>query len=180
MSADRLSAAADQLEILSVLTQYCHALDRRDPDLLARCFHGDSIHQHGPFKGQSSEFIGFAIDLLNAIGATHHHLSSPHVRLEGDTAHVESYFVAYHRIPEVTSLAGVFAGVGVPQDLFIGGRYVDRFERRGGVWKIASRIGVHDWQRLTPAADAGFHDLPVDQRGAFGRADPAWDVPRRR
>ncbi len=179
MSLDRLAEAADQFEIMAVMTQYCHSLDRRDYALLRQCFHDDSVHQHGAFTGPSSEFIGFAIELLNEIGATHHHLSLPHMRLEGDVAHVESYFVAYHRVPAETSLSGAFAGIGAPQDLYIGGRYIDRFEKRGGRWKIASRIGVHDWQRLSPAADAGFDDLPAEQRGAYGPADPAWGVPRR-
>ncbi len=179
MSAARLALAADQLEIMAVLTRYCHALDRRDPELLAHCFHADSVHRHGTFEGPSREFVGFAVDLLGAIGETHHHLSAPLIRVEGDLAHVETYFTAYHRIPEVTKLSGLFAGVGVPQDLFIGGRYIDRFERRDGVWKIASRIGVHDWQRLTPSADAGFYETPAPQRGAHGPADPGWHVPPR-
>jgi hypothetical protein len=29
-----------------------------------------------------------------------------------------------------------------------GGRYVDRFERRAGQWKIAERTVVVDWQRV--------------------------------
>jgi hypothetical protein len=179
MSAERLAAAADQLEIVAIVTRYGHALDRRDRVLLETCFHPDSSHRHGPFTGSSADFIGFAMDFLNAIGPTHHHLAAPHIRLEGDVAQVETYFVAYHRIPETTPFDGAFAGVGAPQDLFIGGRYVDRFARRAGVWKIASRIGVHDWQRLTPAADAGFFETPAEQRGAYGEADPAWTVPRR-
>ena len=29
-------------------------------------------------------------------------------------------------------------------------RYVDQFERRAGVWKIARRVCVFDWQRMDP------------------------------
>ena len=29
-----------------------------------------------------------------------------------------------------------------------GGRYVDRFERRDGTWKIAHRAVVHEWDKL--------------------------------
>ena len=29
-----------------------------------------------------------------------------------------------------------------------GGRYVDRFERRSGDWKIAHRIVVHEWDKV--------------------------------
>jgi hypothetical protein len=178
MDSDRLAAAADQLEIMAILTQYCHSLDRRDFDLLAACFHPDSTHEHGSFKGLSQDFLGFAASFLQGMGPTHHHLSAPLIRLSGDVAHTECYFLAYHRIPEVTPFPEPFAGTGVLQDLVIGGRYVDRFEKRHGAWKIANRIGVHDWQRLSPAADAGFYDLPAEQRGAFGPADPAWSLRR--
>ena len=33
----------------------------------------------------------------------------------------------------------------------VGGRYIDRWEKRAGVWKIARRVGVHDWERWTRA-----------------------------
>ena len=29
-----------------------------------------------------------------------------------------------------------------------GGRYVDRFERRDGEWKIAHRTVVHEWDKV--------------------------------
>jgi hypothetical protein len=179
MSTERLAAAADQLEIIAVLVRYCHALDRRDQALLASCFHPDSTHRHGGFDGLSADFLGFAHNVLVNLDMTHHHLSAPLIRLEGDVAHVESYFTATHRIPAVTPEGAAFVGNGAPQDLVIGGRYVDRFERCSGVWLIAHRIGVHDWQRQTDAAENGFSLLPIEQRGRHGPDDPAWHVPPR-
>jgi hypothetical protein len=32
-----------------------------------------------------------------------------------------------------------------------GGRYVDRFERRQGVWKIAHHVVAYEWDSLEPA-----------------------------
>lgn len=179
MSADRLAQAADQLDIIAVLAAYCHALDRRDPELLASCFHPDSTHRHGPFEGPSSQFLGFAQAVLANLEATHHQISPPLIRIEGAVAHVETYFIAFHRIPADAPKDAVFPGTGEAQDLVIGGRYVDRFERRDGHWRIAHRTGVHDWQRQTPAADGAFAQTPPEQRGAHGPADPGWPIPAR-
>ena len=35
----------------------------------------------------------------------------------------------------------------LPLLLMTGGRYLDRFELRGGAWKIARRIATIDWSR---------------------------------
>jgi len=56
----------------------------------------------------------------------------------------------------------------------MGGRYVDRFERRDGVWKIAERQGVNEWLRYEAASDRGFWDGSADQRGCRDRSDPVY------
>jgi hypothetical protein len=40
------------------------------------------------------------------------------------------------------------------QDLTFGGRYVDRFERQEGVWKIAHRQVILEWSRLDPVEES--------------------------
>jgi hypothetical protein len=69
---------------------------------------------------------------------------------------------------------GVMASRGTETDLFIGGRYVDRLERRDGVWKIARRVGIHDWQRYEAANDDGFFSTEPRKRGVRSRADLAY------
>ena len=61
--------------------------------------------------------------------------------IKGDVAFGEIYFQAFHRV--IMS--------GMEKDLFVSGRYVDRYERRGGVWKIVSRVYVMDWNRNVPS-----------------------------
>jgi hypothetical protein len=51
---------------------------------------------------------------------------------------VQSYFQALQRAPD---------DHGVLRDLFLAGRYVDRFEKRGDEWRIAARRVVYDWVR---------------------------------
>ena len=57
------------------------------------------------------------------------------------------YYQAFHRVKNPT---------GENRDLFIAGRYVDRYERREGVWKIAYRSELVDWVREEAAADSWF------------------------
>ncbi len=162
--------------ITEVIYRYCRAVDRCDAELLASCFHPDATHNHGLFEGQSEDFCRFALQLLAMIGSTQHHVGNVLIEVDGTQAHSEAYWVAYHRILAhgPGEQAGIFASRGIDEDLFIGGRYVDRFECRGSRWRIAHRIGVHDWQRYEPAAERDFTALPADKRGMRGPQDRAY------
>lgn len=100
---------------------------------------------------------------------TMHAICNELVEVDGDTAYSEAYFVAYHRFNKVT-LFGLpviedrgTGGVdsGREYKLTLGGRYVDRFERRQGVWKIANRVVAYEWDSLEPAGrqSNGFHPV---------------------
>jgi hypothetical protein len=58
------------------------------------------------------------------------------------------------------------------------GRYVDRFERREGVWKIAERLVVRDWDLAEPVTLAFAPGRFTD--GARGPADPSYHHGARR
>lgn len=163
-------ALVDRAEISEVLTRYCRALDRLDEPLLRTCFHPDSQHSHG-YTGASEVFVGYAMDTLGKCVATHHHLGNISIAVRGDEADAESYFSAFHRIGVEAPEA--FSGAE-GKDVFIGGRYIDRFERRNGEWKIINRTGIHDWRRDEAAADSGFFDLPKDERGRRDHTDPVY------
>ena len=154
-----------------VLTRYCQAVDRVDETALRSCFHEGSRHDHG-YKGPSEIFCLFALDVLRACVATSHQLGNIAIRITDDSAEADSYFTAYHRLGG--SPPAAFGEGTAGMDLIIGGRYLDRFECRGGVWAIVERVGVHDWRRYEAAADRGFFDLPPDQRGRRDRSDPAY------
>ena len=90
------------------------------------------------------------VDIEFAVGALKDHASNQHmigntlIDVEGDEAFGEVYFHAYHK---VESEAGF-------DDLIVAGRYLDRYERRDGVWKMAYRSERVDWSRTTPTQDA--------------------------
>lgn len=174
--AQQVAALRDRQQIQELCHLYCRALDRADEALLRSVFHPDSTHSHGPFKGPSSEFCGYAMDVIHFVERTQHHLSNTTISLHGDVAFGESYFLAYHRVPKGRPGEGVMAhhDVTVDEELFIGGRYNDRYERRDGVWKIAHRTGVHDWEYWTKADERHFPTMGADEIGQRNPSDPAY------
>lgn len=160
--------------ITEQIHRYCRAIDRCDGALLSSVFHDDATHAHGPYQGPSAAFCSFALELLAKLDATQHLIGNVLIELIDDnTAFSESCWTAFHRIAAGVELPAAFADhdQGLDEDVMIGGRYIDRFERRDGIWKIAHRIGVHDWQRWMPSDPRGFLQLPEAQRGARGGAD---------
>lgn len=166
LSVEALSARA---EITEVVIAYVRGCDRCDEALLRSCFHEGATHEHGAFKGLSADFVGHAMAVLAAVELTHHQLGPVSIALEGDVAHVETYFTSYHRYGAAPPPGG-----NPHEDRIMGGRYVDRFERRGGVWKIAHRKGVNEWLRHEPASDRGFFERPAGERGRRDREDPVY------
>src|SRR5690606_9302059 len=89
------------------------------------------------------------------------------VDLATDLAVSETYAIAYHR-----TATRPFDPKG---NLVIGVRYVDRFERRDGSWRIAQRTGVTEWTRV----DAQEHQWDVPQgfrTGTRDATDAIWCV----
>ena len=162
---ERLSSEA---EISRLLHLYCHAADTVDRAAFRSVFHADSTHDHaGIFKGLSRDFCDFALGVFEAdVPVTQHHLSNILIELDGDRARSSCYFLAYHLVPASMS-AEVMTGHrrGRDEVYWVGGRYLDRLERRRGVWKIAHRTAVHDWAQWDDVRDGGYR-RPARLRGA--------------
>lgn len=143
-------------EIAELSGTYMRGLDRLDRTLLRSVFHDDARTDYGFFQGGPDAFVEMAHNALKDHAANHHMLGQINVTLRGEVAFGEVYFQAFHRIE----------ADGQARDLFISGRYVDRYERRGGVWKIAFRAEVNDWSRNDPASDSYFQSNLKSLRGA--------------
>jgi hypothetical protein len=167
--AERLDQLQSRAEIAEVVVRYCRAFDRCDEVMLRSCFHPDATHQHGSFSGLSSDFCTMGLALVRGVALTHHQLGPVSIELDGEVAFTETYFTSYHRAGETPP------GGGAPhEDRIMGGRYVDRFERRDGAWRIAHRRGVNEWLRHEPASDRGFFERPASERGRRDRDDPTY------
>jgi len=163
MTIDEL-LAREELRALS--GAYMRGLDRLDAALLQSVFHADAMCEYGFFNGSPGDFANMACTALRDHHANHHMLGQINLELDGDVAYGEVYFQAYHRV--------VVDGQG--KDLFVAGRYVDRYERRNGVWKIAYRSEVNDWTRTDAESDAYFRDQPLQLRGARAPDDHLYRI----
>ena len=156
--------ATDREAIYAQLARYCRGVDRRDDELLRSIYWPDATDHHGPFEGDLEGFISFVNDEVHArFRCTMHKLGNALIEFDGDTAHCETYAIAHH----VREAEGRDV-----DDLVMGLRYIDRFERRAGEWRIARREVRYEWQRL---------DLldPRDPDWTLGRPERSDPVYRR-
>ena len=147
----RLHVAADKLEITEVIYTYADCTDRGDFEALFDCFHPDAMFQFQEegiplpvrdfFSAQSDAGAGFK--------ETMHHLSNTIIRLDGENAKTQSYVLAHHVMKsDCPDYPPLFPNLGKEYAVFIGGRYVDEFERRNGEWKIALRKLCFEWSAM--------------------------------
>ncbi len=147
---DRMELVANKLECTELVTRVARAIDRCDADLLRTLFHPDGTDDHGIFKGTAAEFVDWVIPLLGTMERTQHVIGQVLIEVDGDRAVGESYFVAHHAM----------AGPDGDVHMIVAGRYLDRFERRDGTWKISHRQAVYDWGSSTPLTDSYDRDRP--------------------
>ena len=161
-----VQALVDRAAIHDVLMRYCRGVDRCDLDLVRSAYHRDAVDDHGYWKGSGWDFAASIVrDVARRSSATTHAVANELIALHGDTADVESYVFAYLCPPAGESqLVNLFAG-----------RYVDRFERREGEWRIVRRTVVHDWSRQLAAAPESL-GLPLDgfAQGSRDGNDPVF------
>jgi len=132
----------DRQAITDVLHRYCRGCDQADEAALRSCFHPDATHQHGSFTGRSQDFVDLAMRIVRPLQMCKHMLSNLTIAIDGDTAHSECHYLAYHRRADADS--------GNEEDYFAAGRYLDRLERRDDDWRIAHRVGLIDFERHLP------------------------------
>ncbi|MGB0692432.1 MAG: nuclear transport factor 2 family protein [Pseudomonadales bacterium] len=165
MTSARLEAAADKLEIIDLSSNYMRGLDRLDGELERSVFWDDAWCSYGTYEGGPDDFVEFCMMALKTHAANHHFLGQINIDLDGDEAWGEVYYQAFHRTRNEA---------GEDRDLFISGRYVDRYERREGTWKIAYRSELVDWVREEAAADDWFIGSAMIV-GARKPDDPLYD-----
>ncbi|HEX8059038.1 MAG TPA: nuclear transport factor 2 family protein [Novosphingobium sp.] len=164
------SAVLDVLLAKQACTELIHALarglDRCDKDLLLSLFHPDATDDHGGFKGSATDFVDWALGLLKNMDRTQHLIGNVLIEVSGDEAAGEAYFVANHDMTDAD---------GKPVRMIAAGRYLDRFTRRDGVWKIAHRHAVYDWNANLDRTE-NWDRSPSSPRafGQRGKGDPLY------
>ncbi len=150
-----LIALIDKDAIRECVHRYCRAVDRADADLLRTIYWPEATERHGPFTGPAEDYIAFFMDFVGSQQMMQH------------KARTESYFFSHQRCPDAE---------GKLADIFMGGRYLDKMEKRGSEWRIADRLVMFDWIREMPDAYDfkteifGFQPKP----GSVGPDDPVY------
>jgi len=137
-----LAEALAHLELQRLAWLYCHAVDRGDMQLLRSLYHDDAVDEHGEmFTGTADAYVAWLPKALAGVDAVRHEITNMLFVVDGDAAQGQLVNTAYHRTGD--------------REVIIGGRYLDRYERRDGVWRILHRSLVTDTFEQRPVSPAG-------------------------
>jgi len=163
-----LQTLLDRQAILDCVTRNSRGNDRFDAALVASSYHDDGWHElghsriPGPHYGEHANQAHAAISDISL-----HNVTMQTCEIDGDVAHAESYVI------------GMFADKGALTSRMLAGRYIDRLERRDGVWRIALRRAtvevVMEGKAILPNGNAppGTGYL----KGSRDREDPSYHRP---
>jgi len=172
-------------QIRSVIGRYSRGVDRTEPSVTHECIWPDGRIMLSSLEGTAKDYVDALIGdyVEEALEATHHLIGNIIIDLQDDVAFTESYAVAHHRAHPTARSNILMVGTSnihpgreqAQLELIIGMRYIDRFERRDGRWKIAERRLVFDWSQLGQYSgidSGGLYDgTPL--RGQRKAADPS-------
>jgi hypothetical protein len=173
----RLKFVEDRQAIYDVIVRYCRGVDRSDAALVLSAFHDDAIDNHFgvvlPFREAIGTLKAARSGSQPSKTTSMHNICNVLIDIDGNIARCESYVIVIVRIPRD----------GDAIDWMHAGRYVDRFERRNGEWRIAYRTVVYDLERfdeVVPApgglSQARYLDDAV--RGRRGVSDFSYQILR--
>lgn len=144
----RLDELMSREKIRDVIYSYTRYLDRMDVAGVQQCYHPDADDIHwNSFIGNAHEFAEHMVREMRGVHFLVHEVTNPLIELDGDRAFVESRYTSRVRIG--------FEGAEEGQWLesLAHGRYLDIFDRREGVWKIAHRRLAQDGSRVELVKD---------------------------
>jgi hypothetical protein len=171
----RLAFHDDRREISDLYQRYMRGFDRNDLDLLRSAFWPDAQINYYDQVNTVDQFVARHLDEHTAeLAAWGHLLTNESVDLDGDTAHVETYVTALF-VPRLGSQFEVAGSDDSP--LIVGGRYVDRVDRREGHWRISVREFVGHFSSHANVRDVMLLDKYTAH--VWDRADVSYQRPLR-
>lgn len=139
----RLMLLEDKEAIRDILHRYARAADRCDAAAMKACYWPDGIDDHGFFGGSAHAYADYVIPVLQEIESCIHQISNEIIEIDGTTAISECHWQVLHRLRKGRRFI----------DCMHEGRYLDKFEKRGGIWKIHTRATIYDCDRVFEVAD---------------------------
>lgn len=168
-----LQRLTDKDQIHDAMMRYGRGVDRRQWDLARSAFFDDATDHHGAFNGSIDDFFTWLKPQHSQVTKSTHFIGNMLIEFATDTvAVVETYFTASLELgPEATGHRQQFVSDGKEAPdrikLDVIGRYVDRFEKRNGEWRVAKRQVVFDLQQ----SQALIGNVDLNVSWALGRRD---------
>ena len=145
MTDKRLELLWDHFQIREVIEAYVHGCDRADRDAVADTYHEDSYDHHGPISGPGHQFATDCVQALITVWESCNHLlGQSRINVTGDIAGAETLFFASQTRKQDGEMM-------MDQQK---GRYVDRLERRDGIWRIKDRRCIQEWSMTVPLGES--------------------------
>lgn len=113
--------------------RYARGVDRLDVELMKSAYWPDATDDHGRFVGNGWEFAE------RVVGTHDRWLTTMH----GNLQHAIEFDDDTHARGEIYNVTYLVPRDGGPWSVWLG-RYLDRYERRDGEWRISHRICVHE------------------------------------
>lgn len=126
------------------LTRYLRGIDRNDPELLQDTFWPDALvdHGHSRFRGDSIGKI-FPSTSKHATHRQVHYLMNLLIEVHGDEAISEAQAL-YCAETERNDVAYLISRSV---------RYIDRWDKRDGQWRVFHRTVAENWNKLEPIVE---------------------------
>ena len=155
-----LKQLLDKQAITEQLYHYCRGVDRMDPVLTRACWHVDGTANYvGMFQGAVGALLDWIWHVHAGMQTHSHQITNILIKLDGDQAASETYVTVVLRTRGDAAL-----------DIFVRGRYLDRWSRRDGSWGIDHRIHVPDHTTSLPVPERA----QAEAAGARDRSDPSY------
>lgn len=124
-------------KIRDCIARLARGEDRRCDQRISLCFWPDATTDFGIFEGNFRQYLDWVTPGSPAVLLTQHILGQTLVQVRHKQAAAETHVISYHRINTGEQ----------ERDIVIGGRYLDRLEKRNNEWRIIQRTMLYDWSQ---------------------------------
>lgn len=162
----QLQELLDEFQLRKLVHGYCRAVDRGDFEVLRSLYHREATDAHGDFSaGTVDDFLAQLTNAHAYVRSMQHNITTVNFAINGSHAEGEIYTIATHTLD---------AG-DRDVDVIVGGRYLDKYEKRSDTWKFTERAIVTDWAHVNDPSTVEFgHPITRDTpRGSPDSNDPS-------
>ncbi len=161
---DRLDELWHRAQIYDVLMNYCRGVDRKHTKLMRSVFHDDALVENGPYRGDPDGFVAWVMENHVHTEQSMHVIANCLIERNGPIAIAESYCIGHQRHSPAARGARKRFTLDAPDTeeplrVVASLRWVDRFELRDDVWRIAHRQVVMEnaYAHFVPAFEPDAH-----------------------